>query len=352
MPAPQFFPALSNLIGTENLPEPIKSAFDKVSDKLFYKTYYVEKSIYGDTAYHNLVLVLKGNAGINIFGGDDGLQLLFNPGTSANTIEIPIALYYRLPILKYLRRITLNELSTIEDYFNLILEMFGISKPELVFEAFDIFLDGYDDTVLAFVNQFNANSNYSEYQPLPLPQTGNQFSDITELISFFESFGLDINLYILETYIDGSDLSKGFENMSLLFDRFLGEFSIDTLIDLFIPRISVALQSLNLALAFPRNMLQPVDGQGNVIDDGSKSLLTYNVGSLLYDTKTGFDFINPDTFQLTRSQIGNSGFILEVTNLKLDLKDNTNIPEADAYGYGPEFKGIYAQSASITLPKK
>ena len=90
----------------------------------------------------------------------------------------------------------------------------------------------------------------------------------------------------------------------------------------------------------------------SVIEGDVKSALTYNVGTLVFDTETGFDFINPDSFSLTKSQIGNTGLIIEITNLKIDLKDDSNIPEADAYGYGPEFKGVYAQEAAITLPKK
>lgn len=66
MPVPQFYPALNKLISSENVPEPIKSGIDNLFSKLFYKSYYVEKSVYGDTAYHHLVLVFN-KVGFNLW---------------------------------------------------------------------------------------------------------------------------------------------------------------------------------------------------------------------------------------------------------------------------------------------
>lgn len=72
MSAPQFYPALNKLVSTDNLPELIKSTVDTVSNKLFYKTYYVEKSIYGEAAYHHIVLIFNTDIGLNLIGGGAG----------------------------------------------------------------------------------------------------------------------------------------------------------------------------------------------------------------------------------------------------------------------------------------
>jgi len=41
MPTTQFYPALNKLVGSENIPEPIKSGVDGLFSRQFYKSYYV-----------------------------------------------------------------------------------------------------------------------------------------------------------------------------------------------------------------------------------------------------------------------------------------------------------------------
>lgn len=347
MSAPQFYPALNRLISTDRLPEPVKTAVDAVSNKLFYKSYYVEKSVYGESAYHHIVMVFNSEVGLNFFGGEEGFQLLFNPGSTPGTTEIPIAIYYNLPILKYVRKIHLDQLNSLQDYFGLLIEMFEISREELFFEALDVFFNGYENPVEEFVDQFNQNPDYSTYPPLTYPATDDYYTDIVGLMEQLVDRNIDSNLYILGNYINNS------ENLSILFNRWLGEFNLDTIVNLFIPKISASIQALNLALVFPRTWLKPVDIQGNVIEDDSvKSMLTYNVGSLNYNSEYGFEFINADSFDLTPSQIGNTGLLININNLKFDFRTDRNIPEADADGRPNEFQGIYADLVSVTLPKK
>jgi len=88
MATSKFYPALNNIVKIDQIPEVARSFVEKNLDKLFYKTYYVEKSIYGDTAYHNIVLVFNKEIGFNLFGGEEGFEILFNPGTTVNTTEL------------------------------------------------------------------------------------------------------------------------------------------------------------------------------------------------------------------------------------------------------------------------
>ncbi|MBC8756564.1 hypothetical protein H2O64_17970 [Kordia sp. YSTF-M3] len=353
MPTPQFYPALSKLIRSDKLPEPIKSVVDNTTDKLFYKTYYVEKSIYGETAYHHIVLVFNKEIGFNLFGGEEGFELLFNPGSATNTTELPLAIYYNLPIVKYIKKIQLGDLNSVEDYFNLLLEMFNVSKEELLFEVINGFLGEETDPFLAFVDEFNNNPDYNALPPLTLPQEANDYDKITNLITQLQTRNLDLLLYTLENYVDIADFSGGFENLSTIFKKWMGEFTLDTIIDLFIPKFSVSLEQLELALAFPRKWLKPVDANGEVIEgEDEKSMLIYNVGSMSYHSEHGFEFNQADSFNLTPSQIGNTGLLIDIDNLKFDFRTDRNIPEATADGRPDEFRGFYAETVAITLPKK
>lgn len=357
MPTPQFYPALNKLVSSDKLPEPFKAIVENISDKLFYKAYYVEKSLYGEAAYHHIILVFNKEIGFNLFGGEEGFEILFNPGSLENTTELPLAIYYNLPILKYIRQVKMENLNSVEDYFDLILEMFEISKQELLLEAINVFFNGYSDPINAFVTEFNTNPDYSSYPALVNTVSNNEFDEqyniISDIVSQFEEININIHHYLVENYINLSDLSTGFENLTELFKRWLGEFSFETFINLFIPKFSVSIQQLELALAFPRTWLQPVDANGEVNPDTEvKSMLRYNAGSLSYHSEKGLEFNDVDDFTLDRSQIGNTGLIIEIDELKFDFRSDRNIPEATADGRPDTFKGIYADKIGIILPKK
>ncbi|ALM50114.1 hypothetical protein AMR72_15135 [Flavobacterium psychrophilum] len=313
----------------------------------------MENSVDGSAAYHHIIIVLNGQVGLDLFDGEDGFQLLFNPGTVPQTTEIPLTIYYNLPILKYVRNIQAGNLGTVQDYFFATTEMFGISPEELFFEAIKVFLGDDENPVQTFVDGFNQNPNYSTYPPLVIPSTGEYYTDVLNLLAQLKDRSIDSSIYILENYVQQDNLSNAFDNMPVLFDRWLGNFSQANFINLFIPKVSVSIQALNLALTFPRTWLKPVDAQGNVIEDESvKSMLTYHVGSLTYHSEYGFEFAAADSFDLTPSQIGNTGLLLQINNLKFDLRTDKNIPEATADGRPVNFQGIYADLVAITLPKK
>ena len=353
MPTIQHYPALRTLINFDKLPEFLKSSLSGVANKIFYKSYYVEKSLYGDVAYHHIIIVLNNEVGLNFFGGEDGFELLFNPGSVAGTTEIPFTIYYNLPIVKYVRQVRLEDLNSVRDYFDLILRMFNISKQQVFFEVLEVFFGEYELPIIELVNNFNQNSAYNNIPQLVVPSTGAYHTDVRDLINQLSVRNIDVLDYTIDNFIDISNLSLGFEGLSSLFKRWLGEITFNSFIDLFIPKFSVSLQQLELALAFPRTWLKPVDANGNVIEDENiKSMLSYNVGSLTYHSEKGIDFNNPDSFDLTPSQIGNTGLLIDIDTLKFDLRTDKNIPEATADGRGNEFRGVYAEYVGITLPKK
>jgi len=52
------------------------------------------------------------------------------------------------------------------------------------------------------------------------------------------------------------------------------------------------------------------------------------------------------------AQIGKTGLIIDIQNLKIDLSNDKNIEEADLDERPPEFMGVYTEYTAITLPKK
>ncbi len=351
MATSKFYPALNNIVKIDQIPEVARSFVEKNLDKLFYKTYYVEKSIYGDTAYHNIVLVFNKEIGFNLFGGEEGFEILFNPGTTVNTTELSLSLYYNLPILKHARGLNISNLGSPADYFKVISEITKITMSEFLSEAIHLLLDNSFST---FITDFNSNPNYSTFPPLSSNIEGNSDEVANSIVLEMEINGVNVIKYIIEEVIcNVNDLEDGFKNLFIVFAELLGEISIDDILDLFIPKISIEIQQMSIALAFPRSVLQPINPiTGEVIDDGSKSLLSYDIGSLAFDTENGIEFNNPNNIDLTPSQIGNTGLTIEITNLKFDFRNDRNIPEADAAGYPNDFKGVFIEEAEITLPKK
>lgn len=346
-----FFPALNKLIPNEKLPGFIQPVFSSVSDKIFYKSYQVEKSILGDTAYHNIVLVFNTEIGLNLFGGEDGFELLLNPGSTANTTELPIGVYYNLPILKYLNGVTVQQLSTPRDYLNLILAITNINKAQVLEQTVVGLMGGSFEQ---FVNDFNSNPDYSSFPQLSAITGGNVDEIAAEIVDQLQTNNVPVIQYIMEEVIAiENDIPGSFENLYTVFREIMGEFSFEDLLALVIPTFSVSIQSIRLALAFPRTWLKPVDTDGNVINDEEvKSLLSYDVGSLTFHSEKGLEFNNPDTFDLTPSQIGNTGLLIDFDGLKFDLRNDQNIQEAIDEGRPDNFKGIFVERASITLPKK
>lgn len=351
MPQQKLYPALSTLIQLDSLPEILSNLGEDLLGKVFYKTYYSEKSVYGDVAYHNITLVLDSKTGFNLFGGDDGFQLLFNPGSVNGTTELPIALYYNLPILKYIQEISLQNFDSAEDYFNLIIKILNIPIDEILGETIKAFFG--DSGIADFISQFNEDPDNAAYPALQVSDASDFYGSISEILEQFHTDGIDIFQFILVKFIDtdGSDIAKAFDNIASIFQKWVGTISLDDFKLLFIPKFTVTIPTLQLALAFPRTWVKPVDANNNEIEGDVKSLLRYNIGALEFSSTNGFDFTGASNFSFDRSEIGSTGLILEFTNAKLDLSRTSNIPEATAAGYPLDFIGVYVQEASITLSK-
>lgn len=339
---PQYYPALKKLVKTEKVPEPFKTALIRVIDKLFYKGYYVDKSVHGDTAFYNIVIVINKDVGFNLFGGEEGFEILINPGSTNGTTEIPVALYYNLPILKYIRAISTQQLDEPKNLFNIISGMLGVTSVNLLTACVYGLFNG-DFT--SFISHFNNNANYSSFAQLNTDYKGNYDEIIASIAIDLESNGVDIPTYVCdEVTIIENDVAASFLNVYSLFSIFLDNFESKDILKLLVPKFSVTIQELDIALAFPRSILKPID------NDIQKSILSYNVGSLGFHSEKGIEFNHDNTFDLTPSEIANTGLTLGITGLKLDFRTDKNIPEADADGRDFSFKGVFIESAAIGIP--
>lgn len=345
-----FYPALNTIIKTENLPEPFQSMLSKIIDKLFYRSLYCEKSNYGDIGYYNLTIVFKSSVGLNLSRGDndDGFEILLNPGTTGLT-ELRMAMRYKWPILKYASKSRLSQLNSLEDYVDFVKDILQITDQNLLNQTVLAFHIEAADPITDFVATFNQNPEYTSNQ-LTTPTGEELYHKILHIYDQFQTKSIDVTTYVIDNYLLGEDLEDSIANLSDLFKEWIGSFYLEMITDMLIPKFSASLNNLQLALAFPRTWLKPLDANGDIIEGDVRSKLTYNVGTIGYNTDTGFDFQNTNTFVLDKSQIGDTGFTIEVTDVKLDFKTNSNIPEADADGRPTSFQGVFIETATIGLP--
>jgi hypothetical protein len=356
----RYLPPLAELISLENLPESLgflEDAADSVFAKLYFKDLYVARSRQGEAATYSLTLVSKARLALDIAGGEDGLALVLNPDLApGGTSDFPLALSYHWPLLKFLDGDELAEFDfSPRSFFDLVAGTSGFSDGELLHSLIRGIYGGeeVEDPIQLFVDDFNAR----HMPPAPLFKLASEddAAVVEDLVAQLSAGGNDLDAFDLMfgDYLGtAADLDELFEKLRQAFRPLLGHFTLDDAKRFLLPKIAARLASLSLALEFPRTWLQPVDLAGELLPGTPKSLLRYDVGALLFSTETGFDFEGAGNFSFTRSQIGDTGLIVVLDGLKLDLRTDSNIPEADADGRSADFRGIYAETAAITLPAK
>ena len=176
------------------------------------------------------------------------------------------------------------------------------------------------------------------------------FDDIADTV------GADLDLCQLafDTITRGiSDPEEKFHRLLQLFQLWFGGVSVESAEDLLVPQFSLTITELPVALEFPRKWLIPLDADNlPTTDETLKSQLRFNAGSVRYSTRTGLTFDGETAFDFDKSAIGKTGLTLEIENAKIDFSRTTNIAEADAAGYPPDFVGVFIEHIEIGLPKK
>jgi hypothetical protein len=363
MSTEKFYPELASIVKVNSLPEELSFVQDGLQallSDIFVKEYQFVKNGEGDSLSYTLVIIVFKEIGVGIPG--TGFRLLINPGdiASAGVTEIPISLNIQAEILKYVNSFSADAFASNPfAFFKLIVQILDIEETEILQQTIQIFTK--NKNINEFVQLINqANNLVGTANEIQIPASLTEAEAIAELveniISSAETLSSSLFDLIFKLIEDVKSLQKTFSNVEQLFAFRLGTKPIDRIKQLFIPKISGALQ-LSAALEIPRTVLVPVKPNGDIeTDENIKTRFDFDIGEFTFSTEGGIGYnlsliVNfPPAYP--KAQIGNTGLIIGFQNAKLDISRDTNIPEATADGRPNDFIGAYIQEAEIDLPKK
>jgi hypothetical protein len=408
MPIQKYYPPLSDLIDATALPGDFEAVenflnegIDLILGKIYYKDYSVQIMDSGSSKYYSIVILAK-SIKLPLPGG---MQLVFFKGQETDLAEFPIIFDWQWPVMKYISTfdqqgfsyapeafldilIELSEIKDRQDFFSQIINVF-LSNGD---DAYSAFLDDVSTTINNYDNgitevtdeiqiiqsnlviikdeitsQLNASSKFS------LVSLFENFSSNTVLepavtaiqdsIETLEKkFKVQINIFkdVVTTLLDAvSDIDEKFTKLFNLFKSWMSDIDIEDIKAFLVPKFAIELTSINMALEFPRAWLSPVIpdplNPGQFIADPTLTnlaALEYTAGSVKYSTQKGFEFKLDPGFTFEKAMIGKTGILLEFLDIKVDMSDTFNIPEATADGRPDDFQGVFFGSASVTLPAK
>lgn len=409
MPTIQYYPPVSDLVDTTAIPgnlqvleNTLQQGVDLLLGKIFYKDLAVEVLNSGDLKYYNLTLLTKSLQ----LPLPAGMSLVFFRGEDTNLAEFPVICEWQWPLYKYIPEFETQGFAyTPEAFIDILIELAEIrDRQEFFTQIVAVFLDDGNAAYLDFFNNISSHLNkynngvnavsneitaiqnnlalirdeldtqltttnlftlqylYENYS------TNAVFSPavdaIEQSLDTLRSLGLQVNLYqdvLINLFLGLTDLDDKFQRLLRLFNYWMQDIDQEDIKSFLIPQFSFELNNINLGLEFPRNWLVPVyTGSEPVaglnindpLPEPYRSALEFNVGSLKYSTARGFAFDQQSTFTFKRSMIGKTGLLVEFDGLKVDMSDTYNITEAQEDGRPDDFIGIYAETASITLPSK
>lgn len=354
----RYYPTLDTVITLDELPEFLnflKTGLASIFEKVHYRDLQFSKSPYGDSAYYSLDIVSKKRLDIELPGAD--IFIVLNPEVDDSGISsFPITIQYQWPILEYIRSFNLNTFNfSIESYYNLALQILEIPNGQVLANAVNIFVTPNNNSpieqLVTDINNYYGTSIVVDDDPNPIIQLLNDIPNATSQ---------SIEIVIYQVYIlNTNNEQETKEKLNAYFKALLPTENIqEYLKDLILPKFSATLE-LSAALEFPRNMLVPVDESTLEVipeqGDTGYPRVSFNFGSAFFNvgTEEGINYeLNFVLNQSQPAQIGKTGIIVFIQNLKLDLNQEENIPEADADGRPESFMGAYVGNVAVTLPKR
>ncbi len=367
-----YYPKIDDITRIEDLPDILgflKDGIQELFSDVFYKNFQFSKSVNGDIAFYSLDIVSAKKLSIELPG--TGIFLVLNPDyQDYNISAFPITVSSDWKILRYKRFFNVNNFSfSVEDYFYLLVDVLGISEYDVVDFALRRFVvPGNSSTsrIEQLVEDLNIFYNISIGVPTD-PET-----EIEEVIlGLHQQASVTAYQAIFTLYIAIGPLQEQEDRLNAFFSAFVPEDIPSFIKEIIFPKIRATLE-LSAGLEFPRNILKPVyDANGNnpydptstgvpfdvIPEDGTtgypKVVLRFGEALFYADTEQGLGY-NMDIVLNTNvpAQIGNTGLIIDVHNLKIDLSSTQNFIEADMQGLSPEFMGVYTDYTAIILPKK
>ncbi|MDM1556993.1 hypothetical protein HX126_20780 [Chryseobacterium indologenes] len=354
-----YYPKLSNLISFNNLPtglDFVSSLSQDIFSNLYYKNYQASVSPLGESAFYSMSIVAKKRIEFNLVYG---LKFILNKDHLDNTISsFPVTVQYNWPVIGYLSKFNLNNFSfSPQEIFKVALISLNLTESDIINQAIKAFVNTTGDPINQFVDDINAELGSSFLSPIPYPTSENRIGELVDSINAV--YGEGAALAAFATYIASNlNPSNPKERLKLFFKNILPQDIDEYIREIITPSAKITLET-SASIEFPRNILKPwtTNTAGELIentDPNSKTYFDFAKAVLYADTVSGigYDLDIAGTLNPTYSEIGNTGLLVQLDRLKLDLSKTKNIPEADAYGYSPDFTGVYARAVSVTFPPK
>lgn len=361
IPTARYYPRLSEVITVDDLPEFlsfVESGLNSIFDKIHYKNLQYSKGYRGDSAFYSLDVVTSSPLALPL---PFDLKLILNPDLTNGNQSIssfPITLEYQWEILAFLKTFNSSSFSfSIKDFYAVGLEVFRISEEQVIAHMMNTFVEAEEgktkyEQLLADINTFDEVANDPTYLELKFPENVEQsIQSIIDVINNNPLITKSIPLLLFGIYISRQGLDSNEIKQKLQeFYNIIVPDGIEAHIKRIITPKAKATLALSAGIEFPHNILKPVDPK----NPSDKSMFVFAQAQLYADTEAGIGYQAElgGSLMPPKAMIGNSGLILELDTLKVDLSKKTNIPEADADGRPNDFVGVYARAASVTLPSK
>jgi len=360
IPTARYYPRLSEIITVDDLPEFlsfVEDGLNSIFDKIHYKNLQYSKGYRGDSAFYSLDIVSSKKLALHL---PFGLGLVLNPDLKDNDSSIssfPITLEYQWEILAFLKTFSSSSFSfSMEDFYGVGLQVFRISEEQVVAHMMNIFVEAEEGKTKyeQLLQDINALQNTDLEFPTNVEQS---IGGIIDLINNSTVITKSIPLLLFGIYIarEGFTLNEIKQKLQDFYN-IVAPDGIEAHIKRLITPKAKATLALSAGIEFPRNILKPVNSNGSDYGTGTeKSMFVFSQAQLYADTEEGIGYqlemggsLEPSDYAM----IGNTGLLLQLDTLKVDLSKKTNIPEADADGRPNDFVGVYARAVSVTLPTK
>lgn len=340
---------LSEIISLESVPSFLTGFLNDPTaffDRFKFKNFHFHKQSNHGSGLYRLTLVLEEKLSVDVPGTND-MKLSLNPDGDSSSFDIELT--FVRPSKRFAGALEISSFGeTAEELFEILLNYLGFSEHGL----FHVFL-GINYGGLAGIEDF-----LIDYNDLTGSSLSIDYDNEDPVMDLLERMEVGMIEYILLHHIVSADLGEALDNIAELFKDYLPKIDVSDIVQLLIPKLGFTVGSIYLALEFPRKIFLPLDEDGNIIDESAsipeeekeRSKLSFNVGSISFDSEGGFYFDSENDFSFQKSLILNTGFSLELERIKLDLSRTSNIPEADADGRPADFIGAYITEGTIGFP--
>ncbi len=360
----RYYPRLSSVVTPDQIPDIlgfIKDGVIGLLDKIYYKDLQYSKGPKGDSAFYSLSIVSK-RLDIELPG--TGISLVLNPDLEGNDSKIsafPITIEYQWKILAYLRQFSLGNFSfEPQQIFEVALRVLNITEEQAIAHIVNTFVEPQNQNntpLMQFVHDLNLDQSLG----LTIPDNATTVTDVVMDI-YQKSNKKYASLVAFATYLSTADIQETEKKVKEFFRSLIPQDIDEFIKEVIIPKFKATLM-LSAAIEFPRNILTPAYPRNhekaldpipeNTPGFLDKVILKFGEAVFYADTERGFGY-NMDLALSTSSPalIGNTGFAIDIHNMKIDLSKKENIAEADADGQPKEFMGVYMEYTEIFLPKK